>query len=393
MAYGGGIYTNEKCFICGSILKDNLRDGLICPDHPKVRATKFRVHFKGVKKRFSSYDDAYGFLITLRGKYKENSFDKRDYSADQPLSFANLANDWLGRRKKEGLKCWNNKKWHLSYAIDFFQHKNIKTIGFAELEDFLTWLPDKLSGKSKYDILCDLKTFFRWSCRRKKVPYPDEWPVVKYKLGWRKTVTKEEQQQVLDEIKRLTYHYNPKIWIGVKWLCTYISIRPDSLMNIKEGDFDFELRGVRLWVNKEEDPRFIPMLDEDLDIVKSFPKALPGVYFFRHHNKRKGVKKSSQRMGRDYLYNKAKEAMKNLGIDGVDLYGLTRHSSARALRKLHTPEEIKRATMHSTNKAFERYFALEMDDVRAIYEGTRGGKKVGKVLSLSNRGKSPKSDS
>jgi hypothetical protein len=61
------------------------------------------------------------------------------------------------------------------------------------------------------------------------------------------------------------------------------------------------------------------------------------------------------------------KACKNLGIEGVDLYGGTRHSSARALRAYRTPEESKRATMHNTNKAFERYFAMESDDVRSRY--------------------------
>ncbi len=54
----------------------------------------------------------------------------------------------------------------------------------------------------------------------------------------------------------------------------------------------------------------------------------------------------------------------------MDLYGGTRHSSARALREFNSPEEIKRATMHTTNKAFERYFQIEMEDVRSIYGNT-----------------------
>jgi hypothetical protein len=60
------------------------------------------------------------------------------------------------------------------------------------------------------------------------------------------------------------------------------------------------------------------------------------------------------------------------------LYGGTRHSSAIALRKYRTPEEIKRATMHSTNKAFERYFRIESDDLRGIYEDTREKERADK---------------
>lgn len=70
------------------------------------------------------------------------------------------------------------------------------------------------------------------------------------------------------------------------------------------------------------------------------------------------------------------KAYNNLGIEGVDLYGGTRHSSARALRAYRTPEEIKRATMHTTNKAFERYFKIEAEDLRSIYQDT------GKVIRL-----------
>lgn len=70
-------------------------------------------------------------------------------------------------------------------------------------------------------------------------------------------------------------------------------------------------------------------------------------------------------------------ACENLGIEGVDLYGGTRHSSALALRgEGCSPEEIRRATMHSTNKAFERYYRVEADEVRSIYAKTRPATKV-----------------
>jgi len=57
----------------------------------------------------------------------------------------------------------------------------------------------------------------------------------------------------------------------------------------------------------------------------------------------------------------------SLGIGGVDLYGGTRHSTVTALRQVATPEEIKNATFHSTNKAFERCFQIKADDARSIY--------------------------
>jgi len=57
----------------------------------------------------------------------------------------------------------------------------------------------------------------------------------------------------------------------------------------------------------------------------------------------------------------------------------TRHSSARALRKFFSPEEIKRATMHSSNAAFERYFTMESDDLRSIY------KRSAEVIEIADK--------
>jgi len=94
------------------------------------------------------------------------------------------------------------------------------------------------------------------------------------------------------------------------------------------------------------------------------------ICFFRHKN--------GEQFGQKYFYKWWKRACKNLGIEGVDLYGGTRHSTVRALRKYRTPEEIKLASMHSTNKAFERYFRFDGDDLRDIYKDTQGGKKMAK---------------
>jgi len=111
-------------------------------------------------------------------------------------------------------------------------------------------------------------------------------------------------------------------------------------------------------------------------LLSLFPKNLPHLYFFRHSSGLSGVK-AGQRFGDKYFYKWWKRACKSLGIEGVDLYGGTRHSSVIALRQFATPEQIKRATMHSTNKAFERYFRIESDEVREVYELTQGGPPVG----------------
>ncbi len=65
-----------------------------------------------------------------------------------------------------------------------------------------------------------------------------ELPETKFELGFRTTIDKETQESVLQKVYELTFHINPKIWLGIKWLCTYISIRPGEFVRLKEKHID-----------------------------------------------------------------------------------------------------------------------------------------------------------
>ena len=213
-----------------------------------------------------------------------------------------------------------------------------------------------------------------------------EFPEVQFELAWRTVIDKVTQENIINEIYRISYHINPKIWIGIKWLSTYISIRPGELLNIKESDMDLNLGVIVVRETKEKEPKTVPLLSEDIELLKSLPRGFPDLHFFRHVRGISGAK-DGQHFGTKYFYKWWKHACKNLSIDDVDLYGGTRHSSARALREFCSPEQIKRATMHSTNKAFERYFQIELEDVRDVYQMTRADKEMTKHLSHPENGK------
>ncbi|MCK5231048.1 MAG: tyrosine-type recombinase/integrase [Desulfobulbaceae bacterium] len=160
-----------------------------------------------------------------------------------------------------------------------------------------------------------------------------------------------------------------------------MSIRPGELVKIREQDIDLENRYIYIHHSKTGETKPVPILTEDVELVKQLDRGFPRSYFFRHDGGVSGVK-LGQPYGEKYFYKWWKKACANLGIENVDLYGGTRHSSAVALRKHFTPEQIKQGTMHQTNKAFERYFRIEADDVRNIYSHTAsGGKEMGKKIT------------
>jgi len=372
----GGIYSRQRCPECGRSFKDDGKTGLYCPEHHDKKASSFFVKFKGIYKNFSYYDSARRFLEGVRYKKDEGTFDRRDYQAGNPLGFTTLSEKWLNIKSEEiktnviTERHYGNLKNYIHTAQDFFGNTTIKSIQYGELEDFKNSL--KVGAKTSSNYISCLHQFFEWVWKREKKSFRQyefpEFPECKFVLGFRNVIDKETQEKILDEVWNISHSINPKIYLAIKWLSTYISIRPKELLSLKEGHIDIG-NGYFLFPHpKEKRYKAVPLLDEDIETLKTFPPALPNLHFFRHRSaKGQRVFKEGSPFGQGLLRRYWKKACKNLGIEDVDLYGGTRHSSARALRKHFSPEEIKRATMHSTNKAFERYFQIESDDVRMIY--------------------------
>ena len=360
----GGIYTHERCAICGETLLDDKSKALRCSHHPDQIAATFRVHFDRVKRRFKSYQEAQRFLTGLRYKIDENTFDYRDYSKGKPLGFATLATKWLAVKKETVKpKSYSNLHNYIMKAVDAWGDTNIKHIGFAEIEDFLLSHKKSLSSKTIANMRSGLHDFFQWLLYRDVITSIPRFPELKVKLAFRKIIGKETQQAILDEIERIAPF---KVWLGIKWLCTYIAIRPGELLKIRVQDVDTENRYIFIHHSKTGDTKPVPILDEDVELFKQSKPGFPRAYYFLHEGRRSGVK-AGQPYGEKYLYKWWVKACANLGIEDVDMYGGTRHSSAVALREHFSPEQIKQGTMHQTNKAFERYFRIEANDVRNIY--------------------------
>lgn len=373
----GRIYTDQRCSICGDKFHhDDRRRGLFCLRHPDQKATgRFRVQFgRNTRRRFSFYPDAERFLDGLRWEVDQGTFDPRDYRNENPLGFQTLAEKWLEVKIKEvNKRSFDNLKNYMEKAINVWAQSNIKAIGYGEIEDFLH--SQEVSDKTKSNIKSCLHSFFVWVKRREKIPMPD-FPEVSFELGFRKLIDKGTQEEIIDEVHKLTYQTNPKIWLGIKWLSIYISIRPGELLNLKEKDIDIKLGYFIIPHPKEKKPKLVPIIDEDIEILKSMPRGLPELYFFRHVSGISGVE-AGKRFGNRYLYKWWKKACENLGVDGVDLYGGTRHSTTTALREVYSPEQIRTSgTMHTTNKAFDRYLQINSNDSKKIYEAANNMSKL-----------------
>lgn len=364
----GSIYSRQRCSLCGSLFFYTGRRGLFCPSHPDQQATgDFYVSFgRKVQKRFKDFLSAERFLDGLRYESDKGTFDFRDYQKCAPLGFRSLVEKYL-TMKEQQIKASSHReiKRFLFSAVAAWGDRNIKSIGFGDLEDFIFGYP--ASSKTRANIKTCLHSFFRWIEHRERGAYriPD-FPEVNFTLGYRKILDKESQEAVIEEVRRLTYDLNPRIWLGIKWLSTYISIRPAEMISVKEGELDRKTGHFFIPNPKENRFKVVPMLPEDIELVRSLPVGLPDLSFFRHTKGGSGCC-PGQPFGQKYFYKWWKKACVNLGIEGVDLYGGTKHSTATALRAVLSPEQIQRGAKISTNKAFQRYLQMNDQDALDVY--------------------------
>jgi len=384
----GGIYSDERCPVCGASFVDNRIDALLCPNHPKIRASSFKVKFGKLTKRFKDYESAFRKLTGFRYKVDENTFDERDYRRDNPLGFANLMDQWfvdktvesktrtgkIERKIKPGTI--RNYRYYKEVMCGYFQNRNIKEVWEDQggLEDFFNSLTS-VGNKTKWNYRSAMSDFFTWVWRRNKKSFSrqaiekPELPEISFTLGYRKLVSKDTQFDIVEEVKRITA-FNPKIYLGIKWLCTYIKVRPKELNALKEGEINLDTGHLLFPDPKENVWKAVPLLGEDIEIIREMRKkypAVPNMPFFRHVGGYNNRVKENTHFGEGYLYEWWKKACRNLGIEGVDMYGGTRHSSVTALRKKHTPEQIKRSGTGHGSDAFDRYFELDDEDSLALY--------------------------
>ncbi len=373
----GGIYTDQRCPLCGGPFKDDGRRGLFCPQHPRQQATRFKVKISGITRRLGDYQKAQALLGGIRaqkGGLMAQPFDPRDYQIkEKPLSFQVLSGKWLAvKRQTVKPKSYANLRNYLARADRHWGDTNIKQIGYGEIEDFL--LAQEVSPKTRANIRSALSDFWTWLVKRRVINPAErpELPECPFELGWRKIVDQPTQMAILAEVARIA---PARVWLGIKWLCDYPAIRPGELLRLKEGDI-LKDQGVLIFPHpKEKKPKLVPLFDDDRAWLQDLPPALPATPFFRHLVSGPGFRAGIP-FGERTLYKWWKRACANLGIDGVDLYGGTRHSSIVAARELLSFEDTKTLAGHRTNSAFERYFHRDLEHVRQVQSKWKGEGKV-----------------
>lgn len=177
----------------------------------------------------------------------------------------------------------------------------------------------------------------------------------------------ETQAAILVKVKEIAPY---RVWLGIKWLATYIAVRPKEMRALRERDINVGgMMVVRPQTEKNGKAKIIPMLDEDIELVAGLEKSFPDMPFFRWDDGRP--------MYDHAFYEWWVKARDLLGVSKVGLYGGTRSTGATAMAAIFSREQIKTSgTMHGTDKAFDRYCQREAAPSREIYQTLANARKV-----------------
>lgn len=359
-------------------------------DGKKVQSG-WRVVFGSINKNFALFEHtkephrdltpAERFLNGLRYESDRGTFDVRDYRSALPLGFENLTEKFLKANKH--LKSVNKYRQRLRFGVQAWGNRNIKTIGYGDLEDLKNELLD--AGKSPYyikHILNAMSTFWHWLAKRKEITADQvpEFPEIDAEPELRKIVTKDKQAEIISRIFEDTWEFNPRIYIAVSILATYPSVRPGELIQCKEKYFDPDMGRLYITDPKERRPKYIPLVEYHVGLLTDLGRSFPEMPLFRHR-KGNGAAKPGDPFSRGYLYEIWKRACKKVGVDGVSLYPGTKHSTVVGWRNELgiSKSHCKEGTGHKTNKAFERYYELQDETLRSLY---RDG--MGEVVKLKD---------
>lgn len=429
----GGIYTEQKCSKCGQAMKPDANLECVCCPNPKHKKTertadifykfdnrKFRVSLKVsqgnpvIAYRIAVQELSHKRQLVTTGKY-----DPRDFAPGNLMSFGTLIPSYIEDREKDisnpldeqfriTRENWVHMRSDMDRFVEAFGPVNVKEVTFQQLRDFFRDMKTKpnplwknqiakpAQSKTKKNVRTNLCAFYNWLVKSKVISEEDipKIPTFKTVMGFRKRLTWEQQQEVLDLIKHRALQIGEsKIYLGVKLCANTPNIRPGDTRHVRNTDVVItEWRGVRCAVvtinshktiDHTQAPKYGVFTPEDMEILDRLPKSLNGeLPFFRWMTSRKGVKIGTP-YAEDLFSEWFKKACEDLGYSDVRLYGGTRHTTTRILKKILGKDNAQHLHGDRTNEAFARYLEEDVDD---LIEAALIREVAGDMLSKSNFG-------
>ena len=370
------IRTKEKCPKCGKEFEHLEGLGIICLKCKTVprrffidltwQGKRIKIYSTKDGQVLSSYEQAKRLQEVILYEIQNHSFDPSKYVRKEfkEFLFENCIEKWLEfseiRLKPGSMK--DRKRIARNLLVPHFKGIDVREIKTAHVYDFFMHLSKlKLSNKTIYNILAELKAFLNFLKKRGEISDLPAIPEVKVEdkpIVW---LTQEMQKKILSFIPD---EHKPIFIFMFSYGC-----RPGEARALMWDAVDFENELIfikRTFSNKklvdipkEGKWKVFPMLPHIKEILLDLFSKKTSMFVFRWRYDHYG-ERSLPRIW--------KEACKKAGIEGVSLYAGVRHSFAmQRLREGFSYEEIGACLGHSDVRTTRRYGRLMAQNLAKVF--------------------------
>lgn len=380
----GGIYTKEKCPICGENFERGEND-LLCSHH-QTRPKKFfiKLYSREVGKPvciysdsrgnpFSSYEQADRILTKIRAEIDAGSFDPSRYVAQKlrPLQFRTWSSNWLQKRETEAEKKTISPSYlkelrrFVSILQNYFQNTDIRDVGTKKVYEF--YLTIKGSPKYQKNILSCfhkmLSDALDWGDIGKTPKFPEfDVPEPDFK-----TIDLDQQDAVIDKIN------DPMDRTYILFTARQM-VRPSETRSLFWDDLDLKHDRVEIRrhfslneLRETTKSKKIKILPLDRDVKESLlrlPRHITSPFVF-------------QKNGRPYSESYARKLWNKITSDvGIEIsfYQGTRHSSATEAVNRVGMDRVQEFLGHTRSTMTRRYAKMNTDGLKPVLRKSNGNR-------------------
>ena len=371
----GKVRTKEACPKCGKAFKEVIH-GLIC-HKCKTRPTRYFIDFyhNGRIKIYSdkkgnaidSYELAHRILETMRYETDQHCFEPSLYCKKNlnEYRFETRVKKWLDEKLNDpnlaiSYTC-KLKGYTETLYIPFFRSMDVRDIKYHHIKEFFTSLPKEFSAKYVKNILDGLKNFFRELHADEYVTMIPKFPRISFQSPEIKWIDKKTQDLIIRAI--------PDEHKDIFLFMFQQGLRPGEVRSLKRKDINFKEKIVTIQrafsgnilreVTKTKRIRTIPLSHEIYEMLASKTKDfLPEAFIFTWKGKP---------YVKDALYRIWIKACSAVHIDGVHLYGGTRHSFAsQAVNRGVSLWKVGKFLGHTKTQTTERYAHARVMDLSEV---------------------------
>jgi len=371
----GGVYTKEKCPVCGEKF-ERMGDYLLCPRcQTRPRKVYLQLYDSTLHKHiniftdrqgypFTSYEQANRILTKIRAEIDEKTFDPTRYVAEKlkPLRFKNWSEVWLQKKEIEaqrGLKSPSYLKAVRVYIGKFqkyFGETDIRDMGTRAINDF--YLTLDASPKYVKNILDALRKMLQDAIDWGDIGLIPKFPKIDVPEPDIKTIDLDQQDSIINSIP-------DQMDRAFILFLARLMLRPCEPRALYWEDVDLKHHRVTIRrhyslntirpATKSKNIKVLPLDGELEQALLTIPRHLTSPFVF--------WKKNGHPFSESWARKLWKRVCKQMGVE-IQLYQGTKHSSATELADREGVDMAQEFLYHTNRATTKRYVKANPERLR-----------------------------